>query len=610
MITSSWVIGETIGNFKVADRLGRGGMGEVFLAHQTSVGTRVAVKILRPEVSADQEYVSRFFNEARAVERIQHAGIVKIFDCGYTTGGQAYLIMEFLEGETLAARLQRVGRLGLAEIGDIGRQIASVLAATHGAGITHRDLKPDNIYLVPDRELARGERVKILDFGIAKLTDTIASSSPRTIGTMGTPAYMAPEQWGDASKVDRRADVYSFGCVAFEMACGRPPFLVTTIAEACAKHLHELPPRARTIVPDLPQPLDDLLARLLEKSPDARPQSMQEVARVFEAIGDGRTSVALPTAPLPIALAQTVGTLPPATPPPGPPQVSMLAAPPRRSKKPLLAIAGLAVIAAAGAAGYVAMSHEEDKPARKHRSAAVEPGDAAPRPIDKTPEIVIAPPDAAPVAEPPGDAAAAVAVQHPPPAGKPTIDGKAVDAAFAKVQPQLDACYDRELGVNPELRGTVTAKLTVELDGYPTQVSAAGVDKKLDDCVADVVRTLKFPAPRGGSIPLERPIEFDDQKPAPAPAEGSTQPWLGPVMIRSGLGRIRGAALACGPRNDMRGRISVHVEVAADGHVRNAQVIGDYDGTPGGDCVIAAVKKARFPKTQKGGTFTRFFLMR
>src|SRR5215813_4838527 len=218
------VIGETIGNFKVVSRLGRGGTGEVYLAEQTSIGTKVAVKVLRPDVSSDADHVQRFFNEARAVSRIQHAGIVKIFDVGYVPSGEAYLIMEFLDGETLAKRIARDGPLPISMIADIGKQMASVLAATHGAGITHRDLKPDNVYLVADRELPRGERLKVLDFGIAKLTGTLASNSPQTIGTMGTPVYMAPEQWGDASKVDWRADLYSLGCVAYEMTAGRPPF--------------------------------------------------------------------------------------------------------------------------------------------------------------------------------------------------------------------------------------------------------------------------------------------------------------------------------------------------------------------------------------------------
>ncbi|HUS32652.1 MAG TPA: serine/threonine-protein kinase, partial [Kofleriaceae bacterium] len=292
------MIGETIGNFKIVSRLGRGGMGEVWLAEQTSIGTKVAIKLLNAAVSEDTEHVQRFFNEARAVSRIQHAGIVKIFDVGHH-GGHAYLVMEFLDGESLAQRIAQAKRLPLADLCEIGRQVASVLDATHSAGITHRDLKPDNIFVVPDRELARGYRVKILDFGIAKLTGTLAVVSPRTTGTMGTPAYMAPEQWGDASKVDWRADLYSLGCVTFEMATGRPPFIVSNIAEACAKHLHDPPPHVRELAADAPASLDGLVDRLLAKSPAARAESMREVERAFSAIAGNQ----------PVAFAETLASM-------------------------------------------------------------------------------------------------------------------------------------------------------------------------------------------------------------------------------------------------------------------------------------------------------------
>ncbi len=271
--------GSTIGHFQLVSRLGRGGMGEVWLAEQREVGTRVAIKLLLPDISEDEVHVQRFFNEARAVGRIQHAGIVRIFDVGQA-GERAYLIMELLEGESLAQRIRR-GPLSIAQIGDIGRQIASVLEATHSAGVTHRDLKPDNVFLVPDRELPCGQRVKVLDFGIAKLTGTLAGASPRTMGTLGTPAYMAPEQWGDASKVDWRADLYSLGCLAFELACGRPPFVASNLAEACAQHLHDAPPRARTLAPAIPKALDDLIAALLAKDPARRPARMRDVTAAF-----------------------------------------------------------------------------------------------------------------------------------------------------------------------------------------------------------------------------------------------------------------------------------------------------------------------------------------
>src|SRR5258706_960878 len=137
-------------------------MGEVFLAEQTSIGTKVAIKMLRSEVSSDTDHVQRFFNEARAVSKIQHAGIVKIFDVGYTGAGQAYLVMEFLDGEMLAKRIADRGPLPLDMLSDFGKQIASVLGATHGAGITHRDLQPHTIYIITDHDRHRRDRVLYL----------------------------------------------------------------------------------------------------------------------------------------------------------------------------------------------------------------------------------------------------------------------------------------------------------------------------------------------------------------------------------------------------------------------------------------------------------------
>ena len=276
------MIGDVIGNFRLVQRLGRGGMGEVYRAEHKELQTPVAVKLLNDDISEDRDHVQRFFNEARIVSKIKHAGTVKIFDSGFHKS-QAYLIMELLEGESLAARLER-GPLPPAQVLDVARQIASVLDATHRQGVIHRDLKPDNIYLVPDDERATGERVKILDFGIAKLSGTLSSASPKTSGTMGTPAYMAPEQWSDSSQVDWRADAYSLGCVMFEMACGRPPFVAATIPEAYTKHAHTAPPSPRSFNEAVTPELEALILRLLAKDPSERCVSMGQVTREIEAI--------------------------------------------------------------------------------------------------------------------------------------------------------------------------------------------------------------------------------------------------------------------------------------------------------------------------------------
>ncbi|MFT3700540.1 MAG: serine/threonine-protein kinase [Kofleriaceae bacterium] len=293
------MIGETIGNFEIVARIGRGGMGEVFLAQQRSIETKVAIKVLQPEISHDKDHVRRFFNEARAVSKIKHAGITKIFDVGFhDRTGHAYLIMEYLEGESLGARLARNRRIPLPKLVDIGRQISSVLDATHAVGIIHRDLKPDNIFLIPDLELEGGERVKILDFGIAKLTDT--ANGPRTIGTMGTPTYMAPEQWGDSAHVDWRADQYSLGCVVYEMATGQPPFNATSIPELYAQHLTMAPPTIAEVVNDMPQALDQLVFRMLQKNPAARFESMRELVKRFETMSTRSSSPFATTKPGPV----------------------------------------------------------------------------------------------------------------------------------------------------------------------------------------------------------------------------------------------------------------------------------------------------------------------
>ena len=297
------MIGETVKDFKISSLLGRGGMGEVYVGTQQIVQTRVAIKLLREDISSDRQHVQRFFNEAITASKIKHAGIVKIFDVGFH-GQRAFLIMEYLEGESLAARIRRPPRVALHEIVDTTAQLASILDATHAASVTHRDLKPDNIFVVADAELASKRRVKVLDFGIAKLGAASAeAASPEvtamtlTNSSMGTPAYMAPEQWADAASADSRADVYSLGCVIFELCCSRPPFVVTTMPEACAKHMNEVPPRMRSLVPELPAAIDDLVAAMLAKKPDERP-TMTTVVTTFAAL---RATYPIPGQPAPPA---------------------------------------------------------------------------------------------------------------------------------------------------------------------------------------------------------------------------------------------------------------------------------------------------------------------
>ncbi|MCC6995976.1 MAG: protein kinase [Deltaproteobacteria bacterium] len=289
------MLGERLGSYTVTRRIGAGGMGEVFEARHEVLDNRVAIKVLLPALSRDEDAIKRFFNEAKAATRIRHPGIVQIFDFGTHSDGSAYFVMEMLDGDSLAGRLRAGWRASTAEQVAIGRQLADILGAAHGAGIVHRDLKPDNIFLCPDSAVAGGLRVKVLDFGIAKLADNASdpiSVKTRSGAVMGTPYYMSPEQCRGSGEVDHRADIYALGCVLFEMATSRPPFTGTGLGEILGAHQFVAPPQVRSLNPGVPPPLEKLIHHTLGKQPEERPQSMKQVATTLDAMA--RTSGAAP----------------------------------------------------------------------------------------------------------------------------------------------------------------------------------------------------------------------------------------------------------------------------------------------------------------------------
>ncbi len=279
------MLGALLGNYRIEERLGEGGMGVVYAGRHEQLGHRVAVKVLRPERSGQADMVQRFFNEAQAATAIKNPGIVQVFDVGTTPEGHAYFVMELLEGQDLGARIEQ-RRLGYEECCRIGRQVANILQAAHAADITHRDLKPDNLFLVPDPEVVGGERVKVLDFGIAKLAgEALASGTNTQTGlVMGTPNYMSPEQCRSIRNADARSDIYSLGCILFEMACGRPPFLGEGTLDLVGAHLSTTPPHPQNLAPDMPPALSALIAKMLSKHPEARPQTMTAVGRALDEI--------------------------------------------------------------------------------------------------------------------------------------------------------------------------------------------------------------------------------------------------------------------------------------------------------------------------------------
>jgi eukaryotic-like serine/threonine-protein kinase len=279
--------GETLGNYDVLATVGKGAMGEVFLAQHQRIARRTAIKVLAPELTKNPEAVRRFFNEARATSLIRHAGIVEVFDCDVDAHGRAYIVMEYLEGETLGAYLGRTGPLHWPTACTVGRQIADAVGAAHGSGIVHRDLKPENIFLCRSegRAPSAAIAVKVLDFGIAKLlfADDGADRITRNGVLLGTPRYISPEQCYGAAEVDQRTDVYSLGCIIFEMIVGVPPFTGEGLQALMAAHMFLPPPALSARVPAIPAWLDQLVGRMLAKKPDERPTSMTEVARVLAA---------------------------------------------------------------------------------------------------------------------------------------------------------------------------------------------------------------------------------------------------------------------------------------------------------------------------------------
>lgn len=300
--------GTRVGSYRILDQLGEGGMGAVYVAEHVLLGKKVAVKVLLPEYTQNAEIVQRFFNEARAATRIQHPGIVEVFDFGHDQDGAAYIVMELLRGEPLSARIRREGRLEPAAAARLLTHVAGALGQAHREGIVHRDLKPDNIFLVPDPDVAGGERAKVLDFGIAKLaTDAGAAGVKTRTGMLfGTPVYMAPEQCRGASAVDARADIYALAVILFEMVVGQPPFTAEGVGDLIAKHMFEAPPRPRSLRPTLPPALDEVLGRALAKRPEERYSTVEAFAsEVTAAVGAHAPAASVLASPA-IASAPTI----------------------------------------------------------------------------------------------------------------------------------------------------------------------------------------------------------------------------------------------------------------------------------------------------------------
>ena len=296
------LIGKVLGErFLVQERLGQGKSGTIYRAEHVTLRRKVAIKVLHHELSRDDLAIERFRREATSVAEIDNEHIVEIHDFGRTPDGRLYLAMELLEGETLDAALARDGKMAVERAADVVMQVGEALVEAHSVGFVHRDLRPRNVYLAVRR--GKANFVKLLDFGLSKLVESGGAAASTSLGmTFGDPRYMSPEQAkGDA--IDRRADIYSLGCIAYEMLTGEPPFAGGKVFDVLTRHVNERPTPVREKRPDVPAWLDAAIMRALAKSPDDRfvtAQKLVEAMRVGLATGaipaDDAAPVAVPAA--------------------------------------------------------------------------------------------------------------------------------------------------------------------------------------------------------------------------------------------------------------------------------------------------------------------------
>jgi serine/threonine protein kinase len=274
------------GRYRIEDVLGRGGMASVYLARDAELERPVAVKVLAEHLADQPAFHDRFLREARLAAQLSHPNVVQVFDVGEEEGSP-FIVMEYVEGSTLADELKGRRRLDPDEVVDLALQICGGLEHAHAAGLVHRDIKPHNLLLRPDGT------VKIADFGIARAAETTRLTQMGSV--LGTAAYLSPEQ-ALGEEVTGAADLYSLGCVLYELLTGRTPYVFETLPELVVKHREEVIPPVRELRPDVPERLESAVMHALARNPDYRPESAAALAEELAA-----ASPDPPTRPLPSA---------------------------------------------------------------------------------------------------------------------------------------------------------------------------------------------------------------------------------------------------------------------------------------------------------------------
>lgn len=450
--------------YQILRLLGTGGMGAVYEGENTRIKRRVAIKVLHASVSSAADNVARFEREAQAAGRIGSEHICEVLDLGVLADGSRYMVMEYLDGETLSQRIKKNGRLTPAQSIPLMAQVLDALGAAHAAGIVHRDLKPDNIFILPSKA-GRTDFIKILDFGVSKFSQISGEefNVTRAGAVVGTPYYMSPEQARGMAQVDARSDIYALGVVLYQATTGQVPFRAETFNELLFKIALELPPPPQQFVPDLDPEFSGIIQRAMAREQAHRFQSCGEFK---DALLAWQATHGVPGFAVPNPTGQRQITMPPGmlhsplvqTPPPGmipgvgtssiPGQTpgvvdgstgtanswgnaSGAAQPPVPTSSRSGALIGVLVTAVMlsglGVAGYFVFAHKET-------GATNTPVVSATNPVVTNPPATSAPapePPPASAAEPPPPAPSAaasvqeVALDEPPPAGSATATSPA-----------------------------------------------------------------------------------------------------------------------------------------------------------------------------------------
>lgn len=296
--------------YEILQRIGSGGMGAVYVGIQRAIGRNVALKVLRTDLMNNEHVRMRFKREAEIIAKLNHPNTIQLYDYGETEEGLAIMVMELLNGRSLSERLKGEGPLPLLDSIRLGEEVCASLAEAHLYGLVHRDLKPANIFL---NEVGNQVHAKVLDFGIARLLDEESTRLTSTGQVFGTPRYMSPEQAMSTADVDSTSDLYSLGLILYECIVGQPPFVAQTSIQYLSAHSSQEPPKLREHYHDAPLELEQLIDACLEKDPEARPQTADDVKLALEQIrraleaGTQPPAISIPRGPSAVARGEQTG---------------------------------------------------------------------------------------------------------------------------------------------------------------------------------------------------------------------------------------------------------------------------------------------------------------